>query len=503
MRCQQLIFLLFMFIRNVKSFENGLLRLVIEFSQHSLNGSLDDFVSSSAENYFSFENPQQSVSCDRVFYSPRQYIDQNPPSSEFITHIPRESKSPAHFLFYTEDSPFRSRINMSQTHFPRRKHFNKNLPKLPLEPYQRIMTFAIEICMIPSIWYLELIHCMHFGMAPFFSGMLMSYTLQDVIGSAIKTMGYLDESFTIENCYRSVSSVTDEQINANFQEICESMSQCLLSNQFSSDPYIRLKEEFQQRIDNAYSNIEGQEKVEQHKNYARHSLLLSLSSKTINFSLPDPATEKNFLIIRAMILSMTYLVNKFIPVEENTISERMSKITKFIYSMLFSQFKYYMKMCLISFPAILGSKSKNFQEIIELYCKEFLSFGFIDETVKIEGDDLEAFNKAILPSRVLDPAYASVIPSLINGASSQEDLSWLSFSSVGSIENIGVETGKKKRPKTTKYFKTASKNSITKTRSAETNAKKKSGFTKITKMFTNRKTRISGLITSHLGSADQ
>ncbi|KAK9171050.1 hypothetical protein CmeUKMEL1_14270 [Cryptosporidium meleagridis] len=492
-----------MFIRDVKSFENGLLRLLTESSQHSLDGSLDDFVSSSAENYFPFENPQLSASGDRIFYAMNQYIDQTPPSSEFTTHVPRECKSSTHFLSFSEDSLFRSRINMSQTHFPRHKHFSKNLPKLPFEPYQRIMTFAIEICMIPSIWYLELIHCMHFGMAPFFSGMLMSYSLQDVVGSAIKTMGYLDESFTIENCYRSVSSVADEKISANFQEICESMSQCLLSNQFSSDPYLRLKEEFQQRIDNAYSNIEGQENVEQHKNYARHSLLLSLSSKTINFSLPDPATEKNFLVIRAMVLSMTYLVNKLIPVEESNISERMSKITKFINNMLFSQFKYYMKMCLISFPAILGSKSKDFQEVIGLYCKEFLSFGFIDETVKVEGDDLETFNRAILPSRVLDQAYASVIPSLINGASSQGDLSWLSFSSVGSIENIRTETDKKKKPKTNKYFKTASKDSISKTRSIEGNTKKKKGITRITKLFTSRKKRISGLITSHLDTADQ
>ncbi|KAH8583340.1 uncharacterized protein ELE39_000108 [Cryptosporidium sp. chipmunk genotype I] len=473
----------------------------MQSSQHSSQGLLESFVSSSTNNYFPFEKPQQSMCSDIIYYSPTRYLNSECDSRGFNIHIPRENKNTLIFSYNSQDSLIKSRINLTQAHFPRFKHFNKNLPKLPYEPYQRVMTFAIEVCMIPSIWYLELIHCMFMGLAPFFSGMLMSYSLQDVVGSAVKTMGYLDESFSIENCYRSVSSFTDLQIRTKYQEICNSMSQCLLSNQFSSEQYLRLKEEFQQRIDSAYSEIESQEKTEQYKNYARHSLLLSLSSKTINLGLEDAAVERNFLVIRAMVLSMGYLVNKFIPTTENTIFERMSKITRFLHSMLFSQFKYYMKICLDSFPKILGSKSKTFQEISELFCKEFLSFGFIDEKVEMIGDDLDAFNTAISPSRVLDPAYASVIPSFIDGIDISDNLSWLNFSSVGNIEHVGPEGGKKKKPKTTKYFKTANKHSISKTGVAETAYKRKSGLARVTKLFTQRKKRISGLISSHLDSA--
>ncbi|OII73787.1 uncharacterized protein cubi_03585 [Cryptosporidium ubiquitum] len=473
----------------------------MQSSQSFSQGSLENFIQTNSDNYFPINNPQQSLYNDRIFYSMNQFVHTGCNLNGFSIHVPQEQKNPSVFIRFSRSMSLKP-VDLSLTHFPRFKHFNKNLPKLPYEPYQRMMTYAIEICMIPSIWYLELIHCTYMGMAPFFSGMLMSYTLQDVVGSAIKTMGYLDESFSIENCYRSVSSFTDTHISSNYEEICDSMSKCLLSNQFSSEPYLRLKEEFQKRIDNVYSEIESQEKKEQYKNYARHSLLLSLSSKTINLDLEYTAVERNFLVVRAMILSMSYLVNKFIPVDESTISERMSKVTRLISHMIFAQFKSYMKTCMDFFPGILGSNSKKFQNAIELFCKEFVSIGVIDESVELIGGDINAFNKAILPSRVLDPAYASVIPSLIDGSDASGNLSWLKFQSVEKIEHIGSEVDKKK-PMKTKYLKAANDRSIHRIKGSRTVNTKKSGITnKVSKLFTRRKQRISGLISSHLNPAD-
>lgn len=496
-----LVFLLFMFIPSTISFRNGLLRLIMQSSQYSLEGTLEDFVRGVSSNYLNLDNPKLCLHGDNIFYSSDQYVETESNLNGFKIHVQKEQKSPSAFTSFSRTLTLRH-VNLALLHFPRLKHFNKSLPKLPYEPYQRMMTYAIEICMIPSIWYLELTHCMYMGMAPFFSGMLMSYTLQDVVGSAVKTMGYLDESFSIENCHLSVSSFTDSYIASHYEDICKSMSECLLSNHFSSENYLRLKEEFQQRIDNTYSIIEGQEKKEQHKNYARHSLLLSLSSKTINFDLEELSVERNFLVVRAMILSMSYLVNKFIPVNDSTISERMSKITRLLSYMLFAQFKGYMKVCKDFFPGILGSSSKKFQDVYEILCKELLSIGFVDETVTLLGDDINAFNAAILPSRILDPAYVSVIPSFIDGFENSEDLTWLAFNSVSRVEHIGAGAGKKK-PKKTKYLKTASGTSIIKTKGGRTAGTRKNVLTnKVTKLFTRRKQRISGLISSHLNPTD-
>ncbi|KAJ1607119.1 putative secreted protein [Cryptosporidium canis] len=496
----------FIFLPNVLSFHNGLIQLIIRTSQAYLNDeqSFTDFVSTTSNEYFPLDNPQQSLSNDQIFYSKSKSTNLEFNTHGFRVHPPREPKQAHIFSINNHDYMYREKIDLSQTHFPRAKHFNRRLPKLPYEPYQRVMTYAIEVCMIPSMWYLELIHCMYMSIAPLYSGMLMSYSLQDLVGTAIKTMGYLDESFTLENCHRSVSAITDKSISLKYEGICRRMSECLQSNQFTSEPYAHLRDEFSKRIDRVYSNLGDSQLIEKHKNYARHSLLLALSSKTINLSLVEVAVERNFLVIRAMILSLSYLVNKFIPANNDVIAERFSKITRLIGYMAFSVFKHYMRFCISSSPGIFGSKSREYRGFYELFCKEFLSVGFIDESIELLGDDINTFNDSVMPSRILDPAYIAVIPSYISGLDGPVDNSWLSFSTVTKVENIEPDViDKKKKPRTNVYYKSAKSTSIGSTQMGNTPKTRRRGFTeRLTKTFTSRKKRISGQISSRMEQND-
>ncbi|KAK9171049.1 Uncharacterized protein cmbei_8003550 [Cryptosporidium meleagridis] len=46
--------------------------------------------------------------------------------------------------------------------------------------------------MIHSIWHLELVLCMYFAMPPYFNNMLMRHSLQNLIGSTIFSMKYIN-----------------------------------------------------------------------------------------------------------------------------------------------------------------------------------------------------------------------------------------------------------------------------------------------------------------------
>ncbi|KAF7456016.1 putative Secreted Protein (WYLE family) [Cryptosporidium felis] len=410
-------------------------------------------------------------------------------------HVPVETKGHRRSASVTIGFIFKE----ESIHFPRFKHFGLELPKLPYEPYQRLMTYAIDVCYIPSIWYLELVHCIYMGMAPYFKGMLMSYSLQDVVGSAIKTMGYLDESYSESNCLISVSLFIDDHISSQKEVICSRMTSCLKNNHFSSEPFRRLKEEFQSRIDENYSNLAFESISSQEANkFARHSLLLGLSSNTLSLSLSRSATERNFLVIRFMILSLSNLYSFRLKTNPEDNSRIFAGSFGLIHNLIFYSIRGFISSCKSYMSNMYGSRKVKENLFLEFCCKEFLSTGFIDERVEVVGVDIERFNKAIMPSRVLDAGYAAVIPSNKRGVSTSDD-SWLRFESVQTLDTFEgepIEPGKSGR---TKYTKLGGDLTMHKRDGKEaTTMRRKTVYQKIRSALTSRKKRNSRTIRDHL-----
>ncbi|EAK89521.1 hypothetical protein [Cryptosporidium parvum Iowa II] len=104
--------------------------------------------------------------------------------------------------------------------------------RLPLEASERLFSYAIGICKIPSLWYLELIYCMHRGVTHFTTGILTSYTLQDIIGASLASMDLPSESFSLAKCKASISLFSDIAINKKNSEVCSMMLTCLTSKEF-------------------------------------------------------------------------------------------------------------------------------------------------------------------------------------------------------------------------------------------------------------------------------
>ncbi|EEA07685.1 uncharacterized protein CMU_006080 [Cryptosporidium muris RN66] len=321
----------------------------------------------------------------------------------------------------------------------------KELPELPIEPYQRAMTFAIEQCLLPTLWHLELVHCMYMSIAPFLRGLIMSYTLQDIIGSAMVTMSYKDEVFAIENCLNSVSMISDDIISAHYKQICQNTASCLSTHPLSNGPYSRFKEEFLARIDQAYSVLPSSIGGVNSKTLARLLLLISLNrmsfkSKTRKVYYP----EKLFVSVRAMNTALAVISTIQSLMKLTSIIDQATYIIDtVIVSLSKVEIKEIFMTCRRYLTALEITNLEMNTMLNHMICFEMLSVGFIYEnSVPPLTVSIEHFNKSIMPMRMLSEFYPDLIPSYIPGKLSENEDIWL-ISTIGftNIEVTSVPQG--------------------------------------------------------------
>ncbi|KAK9171048.1 hypothetical protein CmeUKMEL1_14275 [Cryptosporidium meleagridis] len=384
----------------------------------------EGILSTKSNEYFGCDSPQHifcsdhyecEVICDGYFI----------PKSAVPVHLPTEAKPDkiTDYIKRTFD------LNLSDinklSNFPRVKHYRKSLVALPSEPYQRVMTFAIEQCMIPSIWYLELIHCMYLGMAPKFFGMVFSYSLQDIVGAALMSVGYKDERFIMENCFHAVSLVVDDYISPHYREICVAVQGCLKSKHFERY-FSKQKKEFETRIASSYSHIPEKLGFLKPMEFYRYAVLLSISlikDKSVDIKVYP---ERNFLPIRIALASLAYYA---MSTNQNWVFESEKKVlvffTKTILNMLF-------EISFVSIPGCVKKLTKFSHEanvvkeiIFELFCKEIFSAGFVVDATNESNADPNLHSMAVMPQRIAHPSYSSFIPDLTNDVKYSEDESWI------------------------------------------------------------------------------
>ncbi|KAF7456017.1 putative Secreted Protein (WYLE family) [Cryptosporidium felis] len=393
-----------------------------------------------SECWEDFEPTEQScISSDIIEGSDRC----DAPQSNFPIHVVGESKSFREFM-KLQKTKMKSRLGFSSdddSHdqhtdyfFPRLTPF-KNLPELTAEPYQRVMSFAIEVCMIPYLWYLELVHCMYMGTAPYFEGVLMSYSLQDLVGSAINTIGYSDEGFSLENCYNSVSMVADNHISPNYIEICTKMSQCLESKPFQSGSFSHLASEFETRIENTYKVFTqfGDKDYRKLGRFFLRSSLFIFTSKMRELTVNHP--ERNFLVIRSMISNFAlYLLQKERFSSQNS-GQEMTMLFLIFMRGLTKKKEDFLNKC-SNYLGIILELKKRHVSFERALCKEFISIGFIKDDVTSFGDE-DAFAKSLLPARILSKSYGALVPSMVDSKDiSDLDRRWIS----AIIEHEGTTT---------------------------------------------------------------
>ncbi|KAJ1607121.1 putative secreted protein [Cryptosporidium canis] len=381
-----------------------------------------------------------------------------PSNLQEMVHVPKEKKTVPLFHRLKMNSESFELGSDIQFHIPRIKYLKKTLPRITVEPYQRIMSFSIEVCMIPSLWYLELIHCMYMGMAPYFTGMLMSYSLQDVVGAAIMSIGYKDESFSLENCYFSVSLVADTRISNNYVAICNKVEKCLSSKPLSNGPFRVFRTEFENRIKRVYSLLKWGSGDLDPIQFARYSLLFSLSFVKDKMDIKPFFPERNFLPVRMMISSLGLYCLSWSTGHPPKRFEVVETLAKLISGGITSSLDSFDIDCPFKLLPFFKAESTTKTILADSYCKAIFSFGFIDESIAFSGS-IDRFKRVTKPSRILLPSYHSIIPSMQhNVVLDKYGVEWMNF--VGTYEAQpckGVE-GKRKIFKSRKLRRTKKAN---------------------------------------------
>lgn len=450
--------------------------------------------------YSEVEASRSGVNDDELNIQIKKNIIHSAPSySNELVHIPKESKViPLSYRLKMKYEGFDLGDDI-QYHFPRIKYLKKVLPSITVEPYQRIMSFSIEVCMVPSIWYLELIHCMYMGMARHYTGIIMSYSLQDIVGSAIMSIGYKDESFSVENCYYSVSLVADNQISNNYIKICERMEKCLKSKPLTEGPFSEFKTEFEERIKRVYSFLKWKNGDLSPVQFARYSLLYSLYfvKNRINLQLFYP--ERNFLPIRIMLSSLGIYCISGLKNDSPKKYEIVETLAKLISKGIMLPLESFNINCPLELLPLFKSDSYI---ITEFFCKEIFSIGFINEN--IVPNKVNNFITVTKPSRVLISSYHSVIPRMKrNLRVDKYNTDWMNFIGTEEVEpNQETEEMDKKRifkSKVLKYTRKMNSNGVRNRFDAcGTSGKKSKKLSKRITFLFNKSRKKSHVIVNHI-----
>ncbi|KAH8583337.1 uncharacterized protein ELE39_000105 [Cryptosporidium sp. chipmunk genotype I] len=401
---------------------NRLITLIINNVKAGENWQ--SILSIKSNEYFKYNSPQRVPCSDHYAHEvlPEKFFNV---ISSVPVHFPTEVKDKRIVLNIKRTPNLNLQDSIKFSNFPRVKHFRKSLVILPPEPYQRLMTYAIEQCLIPSIWYLELIHCMYIGMAPKFFGMVFSYTLQDIVGAALMSISYKDEHFIMENCFNAVSLVVDDYVSPYYVEICTNVRTCLESKNFERS-FSKQKEEFETRIANSYNHIPEKPGFLKPTQFYRYSILLSIS--LLKYKNIDLKTfpERGFLPIRIALASLAYYA---ISSSQSWVFESEKKVSVFFTKMIL---KMLFEVSLLSIPGCIEKLYKFSHEtevgkkiIFELFCKEIFSAGFIVEATNESSADPKLYSKAVMPQRILNPLYCSFIPNFTSDVERSEDESWI------------------------------------------------------------------------------
>ncbi|EEA07682.1 uncharacterized protein CMU_006050 [Cryptosporidium muris RN66] len=270
-------------------------------------------------------------------------------------------------------------------------------PILPLEPVERLISFAIEICKLPSLWYLELIYCMYKGVLPYINGVLMSYSLQDIVGAALASMDLPSEGFNTRYCKIAIPLFSDIAIQPYGDQICSRMRQCLTDREFLDGENIYRTKKWEDRVINLYKDKPSFYRGLHSRSYAQKIIteILMYHRKTLKII-------KNIFLLIRKYFNMIFILNEFLidngyknpDVFEVSISDysaigdnslNKKSVLKMIASCINSLIDIHFLSNTVDYLPYLTSVgySPFSNTIMEYACTKMISIGFISKNVEV------------------------------------------------------------------------------------------------------------------------
>ncbi|KAH8742084.1 hypothetical protein FG386_003411 [Cryptosporidium ryanae] len=261
---------------------------------------------------------------------------------------------------------------------------DENLCTMPIDPLERVYYYGVELIEIPSLFYLENLHCMYSGIKPFVNGLLPSYSLQDLMGASLFMIG-IGKKFKEYLCIQAVNLWSDDSIVPHSKEICSRVKKCLSSNEFESKKYKPLVTKYSKRIDEIYQGKRHMG-ADSAKAYAEKAFqqIVNVFHTFEAHKRPD-YIEKLFVIVRAirfMIYANELLIKSGVKKKPVFKAKKVADVIQ--YSVFRVEPVSMVRFCVAHFLTVRFKFRKNMGiAVIEEACAHSLSFGFIDDTGKL------------------------------------------------------------------------------------------------------------------------
>ncbi|CUV06262.1 unnamed protein product [Cryptosporidium hominis] len=258
---------------------------------------------------------------------------------------------------------------------------DKDLKQMPIDPLERVYSYAVNIIEVPNAFYLEQVHCMYTGIKPFINGILPSYSLQDLIGASLYSIGP-DGIFKDYFCIQAINLWSDDQIVPNANAICERTKKCLDNREVNERKTKQLFNEYVNKISMIYSNKRfiG---ADSGYTFASNAFLemVQIFHELEAHKRPD-YIEKLFVIVRSirfLIYANELLLRSGV---KNKAVFKASNVSDVIqYSVFRVDPVSMIRFCVAHFITTRFKFRKNMGiAVIEEACAHSLSFGFIDDT---------------------------------------------------------------------------------------------------------------------------
>ncbi|KAJ1612423.1 putative secreted protein [Cryptosporidium canis] len=97
---------------------------------------------------------------------------------------------------------------------------------------ERFMLFALEECLLPSKFFLQVAFCTFDAIYPFLEGVPSGEIMQDITGAAMYSVNKVEDelTFNLDYCRKAISMIPDERINSNTDSKCHNISLCIHQN---------------------------------------------------------------------------------------------------------------------------------------------------------------------------------------------------------------------------------------------------------------------------------
>ncbi|KAH8583341.1 uncharacterized protein ELE39_000109 [Cryptosporidium sp. chipmunk genotype I] len=93
----------------------------------------------------------------------------------------------------------------------------------------RFMLFALEECLLPSKFFIQVAFCTFDAIYPFLEGVPSGEVMQDIIGAAMYSINKIEDnfSFDVDYCCNAIAMIPDPHINSDIDSKCHNISLCM------------------------------------------------------------------------------------------------------------------------------------------------------------------------------------------------------------------------------------------------------------------------------------